>query len=95
MVEPGNNPTPPNGPDEPQNAAPRKAVACAAPTVREFVLIKENQRYVFRCAAGDEPQLMAQIATLVREPGNGLTWFDAATLSQQITQAIGDTLKKT
>ncbi len=94
MVEPGNNTTPPDGHDAPQNAAPRQAVACAA-TVREFTLVKENQRYVFRCAAGEELQLMAQIATLVREPGNGLTWFDAATLSQQITQALGDTLKKT
>ena len=60
---------------------------------REFVLVKDDQRFVFRCAPGEEAQLLAQIAALVRDPANGLSWFDAAMLSQQITQSLGGMLK--
>ena len=96
MVEPNyHNPQRDRDP-APAPAKPTAAggdAASAAQESREFVLVKNDQRFVFRCARGEEAQLLAQIAALVRDPANGLSWFDAVTLCQQITQSLGGMLK--
>lgn len=89
---PGSNPS--SKPDKSKPGNGGGGGASAPEESREFVLVKNDQRFVFRCARGDEAQLLAQIATLVRDPANGLSWFDAATLSQQITQSLGGLLHK-
>lgn len=60
---------------------------------RELVLVKRGQRYVFRCAPGEEAQLLEQLRTLVDDPGNDLTWFDAAVLSHQVGRRLSQKLK--
>ncbi len=51
---------------------------------RELVLVKNGQRYVFRCAQGQEPQLLDQLIEMARDPQSDLQWFDAAMLSHQL-----------
>ena len=61
---------------------------------RELVLVKNGQRYTFRCAAGDEPILLNRLAELVRDPKIDLDWFDAAVLSHQIGERLGQQLQQ-
>lgn len=60
---------------------------------RELVLVKNGQRFVFRCAAGGEAALLQQLGDLVRDPNVDLTWFDAAVLSHQVGQELGKKLQ--
>lgn len=60
---------------------------------RELVLVKNGQRYVFRCAPGEEPALLTKLGDLVRDPDIDLDWFDAAVLSHQIGQRLGRQLQ--
>lgn len=62
---------------------------------RELVLVKNGQRYVFRCAPGEEPQLLSRLTDLVMDPNIDLDWFDAAVLSHQIGQRLGRKLQST
>lgn len=61
---------------------------------RELVLVKNGQRYVFRCAPGEEPRLLRRLGDLVRDPHMDLDWFDAAVLSHQIGQRFGNQLQR-
>ena len=72
--------------------APRPRLAIddqPAAESRELVLVKHGQRYVFRCAPGEEATLLTQLGDLVRDPDTDLNWFDAAVLSHQVGQALG------
>lgn len=60
----------------------------AASEEHELVLVKNGQRYVFRCAHGNESQLLLQLAGMVRDPDSPLDWFDAAMLSHQMGQRL-------
>ena len=59
---------------------------------RELVLVKQGQRYVFRCAHGQEPQLLDQLIDMARDPASGIEWFDAAMLSHQLGTRMVDQL---
>lgn len=61
---------------------------------QELVLVKNGRRYVFRCSAGHESQMLLQLADMVRDPQNELDWFDAAVLSHQMGQRMGRRLEQ-
>ncbi len=61
---------------------------------QELVLVKNGQRYVFRCAPGDEPRLLGRLTDLVNDPNIDLDWFDAAVLSHQVGIRIGRNLQR-
>ncbi len=62
--------------------------------VRELVLVKQGQRYVFRCAPGQEPQLLDQLIEMARDDGSDIEWFDAAMLSHQLGARMVDQLQQ-
>lgn len=59
-----------------------------------LVLVKQGQRYVFDCAPGQEAELLADIARRAKDPDDGINWFDAAVLSHQLGQRMGQDLQK-
>jgi hypothetical protein len=61
---------------------------------RELVLVKKGQRYVFRCAPGEEPSLLNRLMDLVNDPQVDLDWFDAAVLSHQIGTSLGKQMQR-
>lgn len=61
---------------------------------RELVLVKNGQRYVFRCAPGEEPQLLSRLMDLVADPDVDLDWFDAAVLSHQVGASLGQQMQR-
>ena len=80
---------PPQPFDDGPDAAPRDAGS-----VRQLVLIKEDQRYLFRYGEGDEPRMLQALIDLVHDPGSELDWFDAAVLSHQMGQRLSDQLNQ-
>lgn len=87
---PNNKPDPgnPGNPGIPDASAAQVATTDA----HQLVLVKHGKRYVFACPPGGEADLMAQMATLIHDPTNDLTWFDAALLCHQMGQRMGDRL---
>lgn len=61
---------------------------------RELVLVKQGQRYVFRCAPGQEPQLLDQLIDMARDKESDIEWFDAAMLSHQLGARMADQLNR-
>ena len=61
---------------------------------RELLLVKQGQRFVFRCAHGQESQLLDQIIEMARDPESDIQWFDAAMLSHQLGARIADQLHR-
>ena len=61
---------------------------------RELVLVKHGQRYVFRCAPGQEPGLLDQLIEMARDGESGIEWFDAAMLSHQLGVKMVDQLQQ-
>ena len=70
--------------------------------LRELVLVKHGQRYVFRCAVGREAEMLAQLGALIRDHGpegladgaGSLDWFDAAVISHQIGRRLADPMHR-
>ncbi len=58
----------------------------------ELVLVKDGQRYVFKCAPGAEKELLSQLAAMAQDPAHELTWFDAAVLSHQLGRSMQHTI---
>jgi len=58
----------------------------------ELVLVKDGQRYVFKCAPGGEKQLLGQLAAMAQDPHHELTWFDAAVLCHQLGRTMSQTI---
>lgn len=54
----------------------------------ELALVKNGRRYVFSCRPGGEADLLNQVAAMVSDEGNDLTWFDAAVLSHQVGERM-------
>ena len=61
---------------------------------RELLLVKHGQRYTFRCAPGQEPQLLDQIIEMARDGESDIQWFDAAMLSHQLGSRMADQLAR-
>lgn len=61
---------------------------------RQLVIVKNGERFVFGCAPGEEPALLARLGEMVRDPKIDLDWFDAAVLSHQIGQRMGSRLQR-
>ncbi|MEX0887012.1 MAG: hypothetical protein WD009_11290 [Phycisphaeraceae bacterium] len=64
------------------------------PAPHELVLLKDGQRFVFRCAVGRERELLAHLRTLAADPEVELDAFDAAVLSQQVVRRLSDRLTR-
>ncbi len=69
------------------------APVCADHTVRQVVLVKRGQRYVFRYTQGEERKLLDDLVTMARDPQCDLDWFDAAVLSHQMGQRLSQELR--
>lgn len=88
MSEPNQKPVQ----DPEQGPGPSLHEQTAVDGRRELVLVKQGQRYVFRCAHGQEPQLLDQLIEMARDPESGIEWFDAAMLSHQLGTRMVDQL---
>ena len=60
--------------------------------LRELVLVKRDQRYVFRYAPGEEQEMLQTLVRLAQDPGSDIDWFDAAVLSHQVGRRISQQL---
>ena len=61
-------------------------------SMRQVVLVKQGQRFVFRYARGEENKMLRDLADMARDPKCDLNWFDAAVLSHQMGQRISQQL---
>ncbi|GAB4197132.1 MAG: hypothetical protein Kow00105_11250 [Phycisphaeraceae bacterium] len=61
---------------------------------RELLLLKNGQRFVFRCAPGEESKLLDEIIEMARDTHSDIQWFDAAMLSHQLGSRIADQLQQ-
>jgi len=61
---------------------------------QDLVLVKNGQRYAFRCDTGHETDLLNQLAVMVDRPDNELDWFDAAMLSHEMGQRLLKRIKE-
>ena len=56
--------------------------------------LKNGKRHVFSCAPGTEADVLNQIAMMVTDSDNDLTWFDAAVLSHQLGERMSQRLEQ-
>jgi len=61
---------------------------------RQLTLVKQDQRWVFRYAPGEEKQMMEQLADQARDPASRLDWFDVAVLSHQMGEHMAQKLEQ-
>ena len=78
----------------PDSSVPRKSNADIAAHlhcdgVRELVLCKRGQRYVFACAPGEQMLLLEQLRRMARDPDSGIEWFEAALLARHLGVVAG------
>lgn len=59
-------------------------------TERVVTLQRDGQVYRFAYRVGKEHELLNQLATIVDDPSNPLTWFDAAILSHKVGQSLAE-----
>jgi len=59
-----------------------------------LLLVKNEQRFVFRYPPGGEAQLLEGLAAMAADPEHELSWFDAALMSHQLGQRISKQLKE-
>jgi len=59
---------------------------------RQLVLMKKDQRFVFRYQLGHEQQMLNNLVELARDTASDLDWFDVAVLSHQLGQNMGKQL---
>lgn len=71
------------------------ALTCTADhALRQVVLMKRGQRYVFRYTPGEEKKLLDDLVAMARDPQCDLDWFDAAVLSHQMGQRLSQELRE-
>jgi 3-oxoacyl-[acyl-carrier-protein] synthase III len=63
-------------------------------TTRQLTLVKQEQRWVFRYAPGEEKQLIEQLIAQARDPASRLDWFDVAVLSHQMGEHMAGKLEQ-
>lgn len=64
-------------------------------TMRQIVLVKRGERFVFRYAPGQESKLLIDLSEMANDPTCDLDWFDAAVLSHQMGKRFSQELKET
>lgn len=57
-------------------------------TVRQLILNKGSEKYIFRYQAGCEDQLLDALIEQARDQRTAFDWFDAAVLSFKLTQSL-------
>ena len=57
-------------------------------TMRQLVLNKGSEKYVFRYEGGSEDQLLDALIEQARDERTAFDWFDAAVLSFRLTQSL-------
>ena len=87
-------PKTPDSAGQPEPAAQGDLAQALPLSDDQVALAKNGQRYVFTCPPGSEPEVLNQIAALVTDPTNDLTWFDAAVLSHQLGERMSRRLHK-
>jgi len=61
---------------------------------RQLVLVKGGHRFVFRYEQGSEPEVLTQMLELARDPDSDFDTFDAAVLSHQMGQQMGEQFRR-
>lgn len=61
---------------------------------RHVVLVNDRHRWLFRYSAGEEARLLDDLAAMADDPQSELTWFDAAVLSHEMGQRLGQQLEQ-
>jgi hypothetical protein len=61
---------------------------------RQLVLVKKDQRWVFRYMPGEESAVLQWLARSAKDPASHLDWFDAAVLSHQMGDRIAQQLQQ-
>lgn len=61
---------------------------------KQLVLVKQDQRWVFRYMPGEEPVVLQWLADTARDPKSSFDWFDAAVLCHQMGHRLGAKLKQ-
>jgi hypothetical protein len=56
--------------------------------LRQFVLNKGSEKYIFRYQAGCEDMLLEALVLQARDSRTSFDWFDAAVLSFKLTQSL-------
>lgn len=59
----------------------------------ELSIDKAGQTLVYRCAHGDEADLIHRLATDAADPSTPLTWFDAAVLTHRVGLSMREVLR--
>jgi hypothetical protein len=57
-------------------------------TIRQLVLNKGSEKYIFRYESGCEDQLLDALIEQARNGRTAFDWFDAAVLSFRLTQSL-------
>ena len=57
-------------------------------TIRQLVLNKGKQKYIFRYETGSEDQLLDALIEEAKKSTSDFDWFDAAVLSFKLTQSL-------
>jgi len=61
---------------------------------KQLVLVKKDQRWVFRYQPGEEAVVIGTLADTAKDPGCAFDWFDAAVLSHQMGHRMHAQLNK-
>ncbi len=71
----------------------QKGPDAGANPVRTLSLVKGEQHYCFRYAAGDEAKVLDALVDMVNRRELGFDWFDAAVMSHQLGRHLAKELK--
>jgi hypothetical protein len=81
----------------PSPDATEKAMAQPTPSsdrqARQLVLVKKDQRWVFRYVPGQETAVLRAMAATAADPQSDFDWFDAAVLCNQLGGNLQQQLK--
>ena len=64
------------------------------PAIRQLMLVKQDQRWLFRYAPGEEQTLLHCLAQCAGDPRQDFDWFDAAVLCHRMGERLGEQLKQ-